>query len=102
MSATVQNFIQRRYTIHLVPDFHHAPSDWSREIAEELAHAEGLTLTAAHWQVAQALQQISARGGDHAIYAHELRDVLDAHFHPIGLAIAQGRLPAELEPAAGT
>ena len=82
MSATVQYSIRQSYTTHLFPDFPHAASDWSREIAEELAHAEGLTLTAAHWQVARALQRISARGGNPAIYTHELRDVLEAHFHP--------------------
>ncbi len=93
MSATVQNFIRRGYKTHLIPDFPHAPSDWSREIAEELAHIEGLTLTAAHWQVARALQQISACSDDPAIYAHELHDVLDAHFHPTGAFISP-RLPA--------
>lgn len=93
MSTTVQSSIRRRYTTHLVPDFPHAPSDWSREIAEELAHAEGLTLTAAHWQVARALQQISARSDDPAIYTHELCDVLDAYFHPSESVISP-RLPA--------
>lgn len=82
MSATVQYSIRQSYTTHLFPGFPHAASDWSREIAEELAHAEGLTLTAAHWQVARALQQISASGGDPAIYTHQLRDVLQAYFHP--------------------
>ncbi len=82
MRTTVQYSIRRSYTTHLFPDYPHAASDWSREIAEELAHAEGLTLTAAHWQVARALQQISARGGDPAIYTHELRDVLEANIHP--------------------
>ena len=82
MGTTVQYSIRRSYTTHLFPGFPHSPSDWSREIAEELAHTEGLTLTAAHWQVARALQQISARGGDPGIYTHELRDVLEAHFHP--------------------
>lgn len=81
MSTTVQYSIRRSYKTPLFPDSPHA-SDWSREIAEELAHAEGLTLTAAHWQVARALQQISARGGDIAIYTHELREVLEAYFHP--------------------
>ncbi len=82
MSTTVQYSIRRSYTTQLFPDFPHPPSDWSREIAEELAYAEGLTLTAAHWQVARALQQIGARGGDPTIYTHELRDVLEAYFHP--------------------
>ncbi len=87
MSTTVQYSIRRSYTTHLFPDFPHTPSDWSREIAEELAHAEGLTLTAAHWQVARALQQISVRGGDPAIYTQELGEVLEAHFHPAWAAI---------------
>ncbi len=81
MSANLQYSIRWRYSTHQAPDFPHPPSDWSREIAEDLAHAEGLTLTAAHWHVARALQQISARG-DPAIHANELRDVLEANLHP--------------------
>lgn len=93
MSTSVQYSPRRRNTTPIAADSLHASSDWSREIAEELAYAEGLTLTAAHWQVARALQQLSARGDDPAVYAHELCEVLDSYFHSADSVICP-RLPA--------
>ncbi len=93
MSTTVQYSPRRSNTTHLFPGFPHDPSDWAREIAEELAYSEGLTLTAAHWRVARAMQQLSARGDAPAVYAHELRKVLEAYFHPGG-SVSSPRLPA--------
>jgi tRNA 2-thiouridine synthesizing protein E len=35
--------------------------DWSPEVAEQLAAAEGITLTAAHWEVLALLREYHAR-----------------------------------------
>ncbi len=113
MNEANQNLIRPGYETQPIPDFPHAPADWSRKNAEELADVEGLTLTEAHWQVVRALQEICARDVEPAMNARELHDALDEHFHAEGGIkylyelfpkgpLAQGCLLAGLQPPAGT
>lgn len=113
MNEANQNLIRPGYETQPIPDFPHAPVDWSRKNAEELADVEGLTLTEAHWQVVRALQEICARDVEPAMNARELHDALDEHFHAEGGIkylyelfpkgpLAQGCLLAGLQPPAGT
>lgn len=44
MNHATQDFIRPGYETQPIPDFPHAPGDWSRENAEESARAEGLML----------------------------------------------------------
>jgi tRNA 2-thiouridine synthesizing protein E len=65
--------------------FPHAPEDWSPGIAEETARAEGLELSADHWEAVRGLQEYFARHeGDPAINMRELHDALDERFHSRG------------------
>lgn len=96
-----------------IPGFPHAPFDWSREQAEEVAKTEGLTLTEAHWQAVRVLQEIYAHQAEPALKARDLHDALDEHFHTEGGIkyvyelfpkgpLAQGCLLAGVEPPPGT
>ena len=42
-------------------EFPNAPVSWSPQDSETIAEAEGLDLTADHWEVIQALQEYFAR-----------------------------------------
>ncbi|KAF0101469.1 MAG: tRNA 2-thiouridine synthesizing protein E [bacterium] len=84
MNNATQNFVRPGYEVRLDPDFPHAPSEWSREIAEELARKEGLTLTEVHWRVMRALQEFYARHEEPAMNARALHDALDEAFHADG------------------
>lgn len=65
--------------------FPHAPLDWSPGKAEEVAKAEGLTLTDDHWEVVHSLHEYFARHeGAPRINMRELHDALDEHFHARG------------------
>jgi tRNA 2-thiouridine synthesizing protein E len=65
--------------------FPHAPLDWSPAAAEQLAKAEGLTLTDNHWEVIQGLQEYFARHGEETnVSVRNLHDALDEHFHARG------------------
>ncbi len=65
--------------------FPHAPEDWSASIAEEIARAEGIELTADHWEAVRGLQEYFARHeGDPIISLRELHDALDERFHVRG------------------
>jgi len=113
MNDANQNLIRPGYETQPIPDFPHAPTDWSRKNTKELADTEGLTLTEAHWQVVRALQEICARDVEPAMNGRELHDALDEHFHAEGGIkylyelfpkgpLAQGCLLAGLQPPAGT
>lgn len=92
------------------PDFPHAPPDWSRETAEQVAGREGLRLTDEHWELVRALQEFFHRHEEGArINVRELHDALDEHFHSRGGRkhlyelmpggpVAQGCRLAGLEP----
>ena len=113
MNNATQDFIRPGYETKPIPDFPHAPSDWTRENAEELARAEGLALTEEHWRVVRALQEFYARNEEPTMNARELHDALDEYFHPEGGLkylyklfpkgpLAQGCLLAGLQPPAGS
>jgi tRNA 2-thiouridine synthesizing protein E len=70
---------------HIDPDFPHAPEDWDRQHAMDIAREEGLTLNEAHWEAVRALQSYFARHESAArINPHELHDALEEHFHQHG------------------
>ena len=58
--------------------FPHAPPDWSREIAVEVAQREQLTLGDDHWLVVRGLQEFFARHEYGIINLRELHDALVA------------------------
>ncbi|NWG39851.1 MAG: TusE/DsrC/DsvC family sulfur relay protein [Hydrogenophilaceae bacterium] len=67
------------------PDFPHAPMDWTREEALEIARKENLTMSEAHWEAIRALQSYFASHEDEkSIHLRELHDALDEHFHVQG------------------
>ena len=94
------------------PAFPHAPGDWSREDAERVAAAQGLTLTEEHWELVRALQEYYRRHEESGrIALRELHDALDERFHSRGGRkylyelmpggpVAQGARLAGLEPPA--
>jgi tRNA 2-thiouridine synthesizing protein E len=92
--------------------FEHAPSEWSPEVAEQLAQAEGIELGDGHWEELSALQEYYARHEFDRIHVRELSDALDEKFHDKGGVrylytlfpkgpIAQGCRLAGLEMPAG-
>ncbi len=110
--AIQQEYTRPGYETQPIPDFPYAPSDWSRASAEEMARAEGLALTEAHWRVVRALQEFYARHDDPSVNVRELHDALDEDFHPQGGIrylytlfpegpVAQGCLLAGLTPPSG-
>jgi len=112
MNDATQDFVRPGYETPPIPGFPHAPFDWSREQAEEVAKTEGLTLTETHWQVVRALQELCAQNAEPALNARDLHDALDEHFHAEGGIkylyelfpkgpLAQGCLLAGLQPPAG-
>lgn len=67
------------------PDFPHAPFDWARAEAAQIAHEEGLEMTPDHWEAVRALQSYYAHHADDpAISLRDLHDALDEHFHSKG------------------
>lgn len=67
------------------PDFPHAPFDWTRDQAVQIAREEGLELGEAHWEAIRALQAYYAHHQDDtAINLRMLHDALDEHFHRQG------------------
>lgn len=112
MSYATQTYQRPGYEFRPDPDFPHAPVDWSRDSAEDIARNEHLALTEEHWQVICALQEFYARHEGPSINVRELHDALDEFFHPEGGIkylytlfpagpVAQGCRLAGLEPPAG-
>jgi len=94
------------------PGFPHAPPNWTRETAVEIAQQEQLTLVDDHWIVVRGLQEFFARNEDGVISLRDLHDALDEKFHHKGGVkylytllpggpIAQGCRLAGLEPPPG-
>ena len=93
--------------------FPHAPVDWTRDAALEMARAEGLELGEEHFEVLGALQGYFARHEQGAgINVRELHDALEEKFHKKGGIrylyqlfpggpVAQGCRLAGLEAPAG-
>ena len=112
MNLAIQDYVRPGFELMPDPDFPHAPMDWSREDAEEMAKSEHLWLTEEHWQAVCALQEFYAQHDETAINVRELHDALDEHFHPEGGIkylyqlfpkgpVAQGCRLAGLQPPAG-
>jgi len=66
------------------PQFPHAPDDWTRKSALEVARSEGLALGDDHWDVIRGLQQFYRRHEDGPINLRELHDALEEKFHHKG------------------
>lgn len=67
------------------PDFPHAPPQWTRDGAREIARAGGLELSDDHWETLRALQNYYAQHEDDTVInLRELHDALDEHFHEKG------------------
>lgn len=67
------------------PEFPHAPEDWTKQQALDIARQEGLELTEANWEAVRALQSYFAEHEDAArINQRDLHDALDEHFHQHG------------------
>ncbi len=65
--------------------FPDAPAGWSPEDARELADADGLYLSEAHWEVVRALQRYYAgHAAGAGINLRELHDALEERFHARG------------------
>lgn len=113
MNDATEDFVRPGYETPPIPGFPHAPFDWSREQAEEVAKREGLTLTETHWEVVRALQELRTQNAEPALNARDLHDALEEHFHAEGGIkylyelfpegpLAQGCRLAGLEAPAGT
>jgi TusE/DsrC/DsvC family sulfur relay protein len=94
------------------PHFPHAPPDWRRETAVDIARQEQLTLGDDHWAVVRGLQEFFARHEYGVVNLRELYDALEEKFHHKGGMkylytlfpggpIAQGCRLAGLKPPAG-
>lgn len=94
------------------PQFPHAPAEWNRAIAVELARQEGLAMADEHWDVVRSLQLFYSRHEDGPINMRELHDALEEKFHHKGGLkhlytilpggpIAQGCRLAGLKPPSG-
>ena len=67
------------------PDFPHAPLDWTRDEAWEIARKDGIELTEDHWEAVRALQSYYAHHEDDAVInLRDLHDALDECFHQKG------------------
>ena len=77
------NKLTREQTVD--PEFPHAPDEWTRQDALEIARNEGLEMSKEHWEAVRALQSYYANHEDSArINQRDLHDALDEHFHVQG------------------
>jgi len=94
------------------PEFPHAPPEWERGTALQVAQREALALGDDHWDVVRSLQQFFDRHEDAPVSLRELHDALDEKFHHKGGLkylytilpggpVAQGCRLAGLRPPAG-
>jgi len=84
MNDATQDYIRPGYEVQPIPGFPHAPIDWTRESAEEVAQAEGLTLTEEHWQVVRALQEICTRSDEPAMSVPQAASSISTNCFPRG------------------
>ena len=112
MNDATQDYIRPGHEIEPIPGFPHAPADWTREAAEEIAQTEGLTLTEEYWEVVRVLQALYTRSEESSLSVRNLHDALNEHFHSAGGIkhlyilfprgpLAQGCRLAGLQPPAG-
>lgn len=81
-TADIKQAIHRAPGVKGFPD---APAGWTPEDARELADADGLYLSEAHWDVIRALQRYFARHeGVAGINLRALHDALEESFHARG------------------
>lgn len=80
----MQNYIFPGQIVETLPDFPHAPPEWTTDFAQSVANTEKLALSEIHWQVIQSLQDYFDRQEDAEINLRELHDALDEHFHAQG------------------
>lgn len=110
--TSIQDAFQPVQREPAAPGFPHAPPDWTRARAEQIAQQEHLILGDDHWAVVRGLQEFFARHEDRAINLRDLHDALEEKFHHKGGVkylytllpggpIAQGCRLAGLEPPAG-
>ncbi len=68
-----------------VPDFPHAPAEWTPQDGVTTAIQEGLELGDDHWEAVRALQEYFNRHSEHpAMNMRDLHDALDEKFHSKG------------------
>lgn len=112
MDYAPQDFQRPGYETQTIPNFPHAPFDWTLESAEQFSQTEGLILTEIYWEVVRALQEFYAGHAGATMHARELHDALDERFHAQGGIkylyelfpkgpLAQGCLLAGLQPPPG-
>ena len=63
------------------PQFPHAPSDWTRDLAVKIGKQERLDLTEDHWEALRALQEYYAKHEEITVNVRELHDALEEKFH---------------------
>ncbi len=113
MPSLIDAIRQGEEVILTEPGFPHAPPDWTKQTAVDLAGQERLTLGTDHWATIRALQEYYAKHQDGPLNTHELHDALDEKFHPKGGIrylyglfpggpVAQGCRLAGLKAPAGT
>lgn len=80
--ATSMNEIMNPSAVQTDADFPDAPEGWTRATATTAAAADGIELTADHWDTIRALQAFFAQ--PHRPSVRELHDALEEHFHAAG------------------
>lgn len=112
MAESMNDILHPKSEAEKDPEFPHAPEDWTRETAQQIAQTEGLELGGDHWELVRALQEYYAKHEEAGIRLRELHDALDERFHSKGGIkylyelfpggpVAQGCKIAGLEPPAG-
>jgi TusE/DsrC/DsvC family sulfur relay protein len=113
MSESISEMLKPGKNAMPDPNFPHAPEDWTRAGAEELARGEGLALTEDHWSVIHDLQEYFTRHAEgERPNAREVHDALEEKYHANGGLrrlyelfpggpVAQGCRLAGLNPPAG-
>ena len=90
--ADSMNEIMNPGAVQRDKDFPHAPEDWSRATAESAARADGIELSADHWDAIKALQTYFAQHERPNV--RELHDALGERFHAQGgLKFLYARFP---------
>ena len=84
MKTSINTQIQMELQTVRFPQFPNAPDDWSPQIAQAAAKADGLVVTEEHWEVVRALQEYFARHELHELNMREALDALDERFHARG------------------
>ncbi len=84
MSSLLESILDAKGGSSADPAFPHAPADWTKATASEVARQEGIKLDADRWDTIRALQDYYAKHSDVPVNMHELHDALDERFHAKG------------------